>query len=1049
MLNRLIAFSLRNRLLVVLAALAIAAYGSWVALRLPIDVLPDLNRPTVTILTEAHGLVPLDVEQLVTRIIEQSVNGATGVARVRSASGLGLSVVFVEFDWDTDIYRNRQIVQEKLQLARGQLPPGTEPQMAPISSIMGQIQLLGVRSRSGKTDPTAIRAFVDQSLKLRLLSLPGVAQVVTIGGAPRQLQVIVDAEKLTAHDVTLDEVAEGIRRANVAGSGGFLNIGPKGPLVTVTGLVAGAADLGLAVVRADPVRPVRLSDVAEIRFGPAAIRTGDAGVNGSPGVVAVVFKQPDVDTTVLAERIEKELAAIAPTLPEDLELLPALYRQSDFIHRAIANVTEAVRDGSILVIIILFVFLLNFRTTAITLTAIPLSIATTALVFKLVGVSINTMTLGGLAVAIGALVDDAIVDVENVFRRLRENRTSSVPRKPLAVVFLASSEVRKPILIGTLVVAAVYLPLFALSGMEGRLFAPIGIAYIVSIMASLLVSLTVTPVLCAWLLPNSKAMERASDGWLVRHLKTGAGRMIEFSMARPLMISSLLAALVLGGIVVLFTRGSEFLPPFNEGTAQINLVLPPGTSLETSDQFGRRLESLVMEVPGVMSAARRTGRAEGDEHAEGVNMSEVIVTFDTETERTREEILADIRGRMKDVFPGVSTSVEQPLAHLLSHLLSGVTAQVAIKIFGDDLTVLRRTAAQVEAALGSIPGVVDLQSEQQVLVEQVEVKPKRAALARHGLTVEDVAKTVELAMEGEEVSRLVLGQFSYPIILRLEAEDRKDIPAVQRLLVPTPSGIRLRLSEVATVALSRTPNSVKRENVSRRIVVKHNVAGRSLGEVVGDVERALDPIRAELGSGYSIRVSGQFEAQEQAAKVISILSLLSLGVMFLLIYMHFQSANLAVQTLLNIPMAFVGAVAFIILTDQTISIATLVGLISLGGIAARNKILLVDHYLHLMREEGEPFSKEMIVRAGKERIVPVLMTALTSGIALVPLVKSPGDPGRELLYPVASVIVGGLVSTTLLDVLLTPGLFYAFGRRAAERAASHREGHTIVPGEFE
>ncbi|MHC4954320.1 MAG: efflux RND transporter permease subunit [Planctomycetota bacterium] len=1048
MLNRLIAFSLRNRVVVVVAALAVAFYGTFVATSLPIDVLPDLNRPTVTILTEAHGLVPEDVEQLVTRYIEQSVNGATGVARVRSASGLGLSVVFVEFDWETDIYRNRQIVQEKLQLARAQLPPGVEPHMAPIASIMGQIQLLGIRSKSGKTDPTAIRAFVDQTLKLRLLSISGVAQVVSIGGAPKQLQVTVDAEKLIAYDVTLEEVADAIRASNASGSGGFLNIGPKGPLVTVTGLVRDAPQLAQAVVRSDAVRPVRIGDVAEIKFGPAAIRTGDAGVNGSAGVVAVVFKQPDVDTTVLAARIEKELQSVAQTLPADLELLPALYRQSDFIERAIDNVTDAVRDGSILVMLILFAFLLNFRTTAITLTAIPLSIATTALVFRLFDISINTMTLGGLAVAIGALVDDAIVDVENVYRRLRENRQAESPKRPLAVIYLASSEVRKPILIGTLVVAAVYLPLFALSGMEGRLFAPIGVAYIVSIMASLLVSLTVTPVLCAWLLPKSKAVDRAEDGWLVRHLKSGAARMIEFSMDRPLAISTVLAALVLGGVWILATRGSEFLPPFNEGTAQINLVLPPGTSLETSDRFGARLEKLCIDIDGVASAARRTGRAEGDEHAEGVNMSEVIVAFDEDTDRTREEILSEIRDRMAEMFPGVATSAEQPLAHLLSHLLSGVTAQVAIKIFGNDLTTLRRTAQKVETALRPIPGVVDLSTEQQVLVAQIAVHPDRAALARHGLTVEEVTHTVELAMEGEEVSRLVLGQYSYPIVLRLEAEDRKDLTSVRQLLVPTGDGSRLRLADIAKVGLTRTPNNINRENVSRRIVVKHNVQGRALGEVVADVERALGTIRADLKPGYSIRVSGQFEAQEKAARVVSVLSLLSLGVMFLLIFGHFKSANLAIQTLLNIPMAFVGAVAFILLTDQTISIATLVGLISLGGIAARNKILLLDHYLHLMKEEGEAFSRAMIVRAGKERIVPVLMTALTSGIALVPLVLSPGQPGRELLYPVASVIVGGLVSTTLLDVLLTPGLFWTFGRQAAESAAAHQEAESKIPEEF-
>jgi Cu/Ag efflux pump CusA len=501
-------------------------------------------------------------------------------------------------------------------------------------------------------------------------------------------------------------------------------------------------------------------------------------------------------------------------------------------------------------------------------------------------------------------------------------------------------------------------------------------------------------------------------------------------------IAAFFLALVLGGMWVLGTRGSEFLPPFNEGSAQINLILPPGSSLETSDEFGERLEKLVMTVDGVATAGRRTGRAEGDEHAEGVNWSEVIVSFDPESGRTREEVLAEIRDKMAHEFPGVTASAEQPLAHLLSHLLSGVTAQVAIKIFGDDLAVLRRTARQVEQAVRPIAGVVDLNVEQQVLVEQVKVTPKRAELARHGLDVHHVAETVELALEGAEVSRLIRGQYSYPIVLRLEREDRKDLPTVRNLLVSAPDGRLLRLGDVADVGLSLTPNNISRENVSRRIVVKHNVQGRPLGEVVADVERALDGVRAGLPAGYSIRTSGQFEARQEAARLVALLSFVSLGVMFLLVYGHFRSVNLAVQTLLNIPMAFVGAVVFVLATNQSVSIATLVGLISLGGIAARNKILLIDHYLHLMVEEGETFSMDMIVRAGRERIVPVLMTALTSGIALVPLVLAPGQPGRELLYPVASVIVGGLVSTTLLDVLLTPGLFWLFGGPAAKAATA-------------
>ncbi len=1040
MLNRLIAFSLGNRVFVLLLALALAAYGAFTAASLPVDVLPDLNRPTVTILTEAHGLVPQDVEQLVSRPVEQSVSGATGVTRVRSVSGLGLSVVFVEFDWDMDIYRARQIVQERLQIASSTLPDDVVPQMAPISSIMGQIQMIGLRSKSGETDPTALRAFADQTVKLQLLGIPGVAQVVSIGGAPRQLQVTADVNRLRAHEVSLDELADAIRDSNVNASGGLMEIGSRGPAVSVSGLLRNAEDLASAVVRPDAVRPVLVRDVASIEFGPAAVRTGDAGIDGKRGVILVVFKQPDVDTVALSDRVETTLDQIAATAPDDLEILPGVYRQADFIDRAVENVNEALLHGAILVVLVLFVFLANVRTTLITLTALPLSVAVTALVFDGFGLSINTMTLGGLAVAVGALVDDAIVDVENVFRRLRENRLAGSPRHPIAVVFRASSEVRAPIVIGTIVVAAVYLPLFALTGMEGRLFTPIGVAYIVSILASLLVSLTVTPVLCSYLLPTSAAIAAEEPGRVVRAVQALAANVIRFGIARARGVVVVFAALVLLSVVVLATRGTEFLPPFDEGTVQVNLVLPPGTGLTTSDEFGQRLEEAIVAVEGVAAVGRRTGRAEGDEHAEGVNMSEVIISFEPDTERSRDEILADVRERMADAVPGAATSAEQPLAHLLSHLLSGVSAQVAIKIFGEDLATLRRTANEVATVVGAVDGVTDLIVEPQVLVERVNVEPRREQMGRLGVTVDNMAHTVELALEGASISRLVEGRFSYPIVLRLQHDDRNDLQAVRELLVDAGDGRHVRLGDVATVRLDRTPNSIKHENASRRIVVQHNVAGRSLGEVVDDVERALDGVRAKLPPGVSIRVGGQFEARAKAARVIGLLSLLSLVVMIAIIAAHFRSVRLALFPIAAIPMAFVGAVALVAATGQTVSIATLVGLVSLGGIAARNNILLIDHYLHLMGEEGEAFSAEMIVRAGRERVIPVLMTALTTGIALIPLVLSPGEPGRELLYPVATVIVGGLISTTLLDVLLTPGLFFALAGNAAAEVVLARRG---------
>ena len=1037
MLNNIISFALKNRVFIIATALLILFYGAYTALRMPIDVLPDLNRPTVTIMAEAHAMVPEDVERLVTIPVEQALNGATGVTRVRSASGLGLSVIQVEFGWDTDIFRNRQIVQEKLQLVQARLPKEVDLAMAPIASIMGQIQLVGVASKSGKTDVSEVRAMSDRSIKPRLMSIAGVAQVVSSGGAPRQLQITVDADKLRIYDVTLPEVVEAIKSSNINASGGFLNIGAKGPVITVTGRVAFENEVAQSVVKPDPVRSVKVGDVAKVDFGPAAIKTGDAGINGKPGVILVVFKQPGVDTVALTNRVHKELESIQGTLPPDYEIIGDIFQQSDFIHRAIDNVYVAVRDGAILVVIILILFLMNFRTTFITLTAIPLSVAVTAIIFAAFGLSINTMTLGGLAVAIGALVDDAIVDVENVFRRLRQNSTLAKPRNTLLVIFEGSSEVRKPILIGTLLVVVVYLPLFYLTGLEGRMFTPIGIAYIISVLASLVVSMTVTPVLCYYLLGKSVSAQHAEDGWLVRQLKKLSGLAIQFSLKFSMPILAALITCVILGVMLLATQGSAFLPTLNEGVSQVNLILPPDTGLDTSNQFGQRLEVLLTHVKGVKHVGRRTGRAEGDEHAEGVNASEVIVTYDPAAGRKVEDIKDEIRTKMAVEFPGAATEVDQPLSHLLSHLLSGVNAQVAVKVFGPDLEVLRRTADEIEKALKPIPGVKDLYKQPQILIDQIAVNPNREAMERYGLTVKQVSELVELGGGAEEISRMISGQVSYPIVVRLAEKDRNDLKSMRSLQLRAANGETIRLSEVADVKLAKTPNNINHENVSRRTVVQHNVAGRSLGEVVADVEKALEPIRKKLAAtpGYSIRVSGQFEAQAEATRRIGILSIVALVAMFLILYMHFKSVNLSIQVLLSIPMAFVGAVVYIVASQQTMTVATLVGLISLGGIAARNSILLIDHYIHLMREEKEPFSEAMIVRAGQERMVPVLMTALCSGIALVPLVLTPDEPGREILYPVATVILGGLISSTLLDFIVTPGVFWTFGRRGAERIA--------------
>lgn len=1046
-LNRIIAGSLRARGAVAALALLVALVGTLVALRLPVDVLPSLDRPRVTIMTEAHGLVAEEVERLVTLPIEQAMNGATGVDVVRSQSGPGLSIVFVEFGWGTEAYQNRQMVQERLTAARRLLPPGVEPELTPVASIVGQILHIGLAASDERADRDTLRLLADTIVKPRVLSVPGVAQVVVIGGAPRQLQVVADADALLAHHVSLEELAEAVRAANTAGSGGVLPLAGEGPAVSVPGFVHTADDLARAVVRPEGPRPVRVGDVAQVRFGPAAVRVGEAGIDGRPGVMLVITKQPGVDTVTVTDRVQAQLAQLGPALAaQGAEVRPALFEQAAFVHRAMDNVTEAVRDGAVLVLVVLFLFLLNVRTTLITLTAIPLSVAITALVFHLAGLSINTMTLGGLAVAIGVLVDDAVVDVENIFRRLRQNRAAAQPLHPLRVVYRASSEVRKPILVGTLLVVVVYAPLFALSGMEGRLFTPIGAAYVVSILASLVVSLTVTPVLCAWLLPNARAVAAGGDGLVVRSAKRLGSRLMALSCSHPWAVASVTGALAVSGAVVLVTRGSEFLPPFNEGSAQVVTNLPPGASLETADAFGRHLERILVEVPGVASVGRTTGRGEGDEHAEPVSLSHATLTFDPSSGRTREEVIADIRARLARELPGVPTEVEQPLAHLLSHMLSGVNAQVAIKIQGDDLVRLRALAQEAKAAIEGIPGVADLYVEPQVLVRRVEVRPRRDDLARRGLRVEDLALTLEHGLEGGEIDRLRTGSTVVPITLRLRPEERGDLAAIGRLLVTGRGGAAARVAEVADVALTWTPSTVSREGVSRRIVVQHNVQGRPLGDVVADVKRALAPLEQRLAAlpGYGVRIAGQFEAQQAAERRIVLLSALALLAMFFILYTHYRSANLALQVLASIPMALIGAVAAVVLTGQTVSIAVLVGLVSLAGIAARNCILLVDHYLHLIVEEGRPFTRETILEAGRQRLVPVLMTALTAGIALVPIALTPDRPGRELVYPVATVILGGLVSSTLLDLLVTPGLFLMLGRRAAAAHAGRHVGRDRV-----
>ena len=1041
MLNAIIRFSLQNRVLVVAFALFLTLYGGWQATNLPIDVFPNLNRPRVVVLTEAPGMAPEEVETLITFPLETVLNGATGVQAVRTSSGVGLSVIYVEFDWGTDIYNDRQVVAERLALVKDHLPEGVSPQLMPISSIMGQIMVMGMYSEGGKTPPMELRTMADWVVRQRLLTIPGVSQVIVMGGERKQFQILANPDELLRYGVTLHEVKEALYKSNQNTTGGYLDEqGPNELLVRALGRVTTVEEIEGIVVAHRGGQSIRLSQVADIVEGPQ-VKRGDSAAferkdsnefGGGSAVVLTILKQPNADTKRVTEEVLEALDDIDNALPPDVQVLEELYQQKAFIDLAIENVMEALRDGSILVIIILFLFLLNFRTTFITLTAIPLSIVITAVVFQTFGLSINTMTLGGLAVAIGELVDDAIVDVENIFRRLRENRNSANPKNPLLVVFQASCEIRNSIVYGTMIVVLVFVPLFALSGMEGRLFAPLGIAYIVSLVSSLFVSLTVTPVLSYWLLGSVKAGREEKDGLVVRGLKWLAGITMSASLrlAWPMLLLAMLAVAIAG--LAAWNLESDFLPPFNEGAVQINVLLPPGTSLAQSNIKAEQVEARLQQIDDIVAFVRKTGRAELDEHAEGTNVTEIVATINPHTKLSRQEIIDEIEGALDEV-PGIVTSVEQPLAHLISHMLSGVKAQIAIKLYGDDLNVLRREANKMEAAIAGVEGIRDLQVEQQIEISQLRIEVDARKLEQFGLKRLDVNEFVQTVMQGEVISQVLDGQRTFHLLLRLDESVREDREAIKRLVLQTPGGGTVKLEDVARIYEAGGPNTINREQVRRRIIVQCNVSGRGLVDVVGDIRQRLAPLEEELPPGYFTEYSGQFESQQSASRMIAILFVISLVAMFLVLYKMFGSANLSLQVMIALPMAFIGSVAALYLTNQTLTVASMVGFISLCGIASRNGILLINHYLHLVRYEGETWSREMIVRAGKDRLAPVLMTALTSGIGLVPLAMAAGEPGKEILYPVATVIIGGLITSTLLEFLVRPALFWKLGLGAARR----------------
>ncbi|MEO1527690.1 MAG: efflux RND transporter permease subunit [Planctomycetota bacterium] len=1136
MLDAIIRFSLRYRMLVIILSVFVLAYGSFLATQMPIDVFPDLDRPRVVIITEAPGLATEEVETLVTQPIELALMGATGVQAVRSQTTAGLNVLYVEFDWSTNIKTARQTIGERLATLEGVLPPSIRPQMTPPSSIMGQIIVAGVYRRMGPkggvlvpidrtgfiaelvqedTEPRIylwnasnrqpidqwqeteckliqldvspsdagllaraqlslggrtyevpfpteekqqleLRSIAEWILRPRLLKVTGIAEVFMQGGDQKQYQILLDPTALLEYDVTVTEVEQALRESNLNTSGGFATTGETERPIRILGRLGTGANSVLDDLRKIPVvrrpkRSVLLDQIARVTEGPE-LKRGDGSINGRSGVVFTVVKQPHVDTRRLTDEVAAAFAEVESSLPADIVVNSELFRLKNFVDRGIFNVAEALAIGATLVIIVLFLFLLNFRTTFITLTAIPISLVMTTLVFRFVGwmggneLTINVMTLGGIAVAMGELVDDAIVDVENIFRRLKENHTRTDPKPTLVVVYEASREIRNAILFGTAVVILVFLPLFALSGVEGRLFAPLGLAYIVSIVSSFLVSLTVTPVLSYYLLTNSRTTKREGDGLLLQTLKALATPLIRTSMAMPgslLAITWILAAIAAWQLSQL---GRNFLPAFDEGSIQVNVTMPPGSSLQASNQVSKNIDRVFLSMQQspanpegeILNFVRRTGRAEMDEHASPVNFGEYILSMNPNARQDRETMLAELLGQIKEEVPGVDIEVEQPLAHLISHMVSGVYAQIAIKIYGDDLDELLSQANRVKSSIQDIPGITPPIVEPIRMTPELHIQLRGEDLAFYGLTREYVARVLHTALQGEVVSQVLEGQRRFDLLVRLEEQYRTDYANLGKLRIDLPhleghsERGQIELREVATIDEGLGPNSVNRENARRRIVVRCNTQGRDLASAVTAIQARLEE-SLDLPVGYYVEYGGQFESQQQATRLILVLAGVSVIGMFVVLLLLFPSIRVVLQILNALPTAFIGGVFALVLTDQPLTVASLVGFISLGGIAVRNGILLVTHYVHLMKEEGEEFGTAMILRGSLERLAPVLMTALTAGIGLIPLLMGGNEPGREILYPVATVIVGGLITSTFCEFLIHPGLFLKLSGRDTKR----------------
>lgn len=1023
MFNLIVASSLRQRLLVLIFAFGLMLYGGWYLPTLKVDVFPDLNKPVVTIMTEAEGLAPEEVEQLLTQPLETAANGLPGITRIRSVSAVGLSIVYLEFEWGSDPYRNRQLVAERLTTLGSQLPRGAAPQMAPLSSLMGEIMLIALPLSEGTSSPMAVREYADWVLRPSLLSIPGVANIIPIGGEVRQFRIAPDLDRLRGLQLGLTDIEQALRGFGSNTSGGYIDNQSREWLIRNIGRSVRLEDLRNLTVAYREGHPIPLRQVASVDYA-ARIKRGDAGFAGKPAVIVAVQKQPGADTIQLTQQVEQHLQKLR--LPTDMARPVVLFRQADFIQHAIGNVAEALRDGAILVAVVLFAFLLNGRTTLISLTAIPLSLLTTVVVFKWFGLSINTMTLGGLAIAIGELVDDAVVDVENVLRRLRLNVHSATPQPRLQVILQASLEVRTAIVNATLIVILVFVPLFALPGIEGRLFTPLGVAYIVSILASLLVSITVTPVLCYYLLRDQHSLgshDTPLQRWLKRHYQHALDHALQHP--RRWLLSVAMASIV--SVVLLLGLPRSFLPPFNEGTLTISVMVQPGTSLNESSRVGQLAEILLQQVPEARLVGRRTGRAELDEHAEGVHTSEVDVDIREDGARPRSEVIADIRQRLS-VLPA-SVSIGQPISHRLDHLLSGVRAQIAIKIFGPDTDTLSALAANLQQKLATLQGLTDLQTEKQTRIPQLQIRVDSARASAYGITPAQLNETLETVLGGRVIGQILDENRRFDLLLRL-AETQRDPLRLPDLLIDTPQG-KVPLRWLAEPVETDGPNQIGRENGQRRIVISANSSGNDNGGLLQQINAQINSL--SLPAGYHVRIEGQFQAQQQAMRLITMLAAIAIVMIYLLLYQRYRSMALSLIVMANLPLALIGGVVGLWLAGAPLSVASLVGFITLTGIASRNGILKVSHYLNLAREKGQWQARELLLQGALERLTPVLMTASVAALALLPLVLSSDAPGKEILHPVAVVIFGGLASSTLLDAFITPILFQRYGLRPLQR----------------